>query len=634
MKSEPSRKQLNPKWEKYLNRGEKCRRLTCAPILPMNSLSASFRMVEMGAMKSTSAMMEHREKRRRLKQIAHSDELTGLPNRVLLADRLRKAIDQSKRWGKLLAVVRLKLEGLGAIYDRHGQEIGDRVLVSLAHGVKRRLGKGETLACFDGSKFALVMPAQADRQASMAALDRLLEAATEPVRMNDASFQLSASIGVSFYPQEAEVDAEELLRQASQAMHRARAAGRNRSHVFDPADELGALDAPEGIERIRQALAAQEFVLYYQPKVNMESGRVVSAEALIRWLHPQRGLLPAMQFLPAINDHPLAVEVGEWVIGAALEQMDKWLDAGLKITVCVNVGSRQLQQPGFAERLAAQLAAHPRIAPSSLELDIMETSTPEDAAQLAKQLMKCRESGITFALDDFGAGHISLNELKALPVDVLKIDPSFVRDILECPEDLAILEGVLGLATAFRRSVVAEGVETVEQGLMLLRLGCEMALGYGIAQPMRAEEFPAWVAEWRPDPRWAEAVTVAVDERPLLHAGVEHRAWAAAIEAYLKGESQQEPRLSRYQCQFGAWLYGEGPAGRSSLPAFQPIVALHWRIHALAAGIVKFHAQGRNEEGLARLGELKDQVDKLADLLNAFGQKSDAEPQEDLALQE
>jgi EAL domain-containing protein (putative c-di-GMP-specific phosphodiesterase class I) len=208
-----------------------------------------------------------------------------------------------------------------------------------------------------------------------------------------------------------------------------------------------------------------------------------------------------------------------------------------------------------------------------------------------------------------------------------------VRDILENPDDLAILEGVLGLTNAYGRQAVAEGVETVEQGLMLLRLGCELAQGFGIAQPMPAAEFPAWAASWHPDPRWTEAFTVAVDERPLLHAGVEHRAWAAAIEAYLKNESNVEPRLSRYQCQFGAWLYGEGPAGRSSLPAFQPIVALHWRIHALAAGIVKFHAQGRVEEGIARLGELKDQVDKLADLLNAFGQKNLAEDRNEIALQ-
>jgi EAL domain-containing protein (putative c-di-GMP-specific phosphodiesterase class I) len=349
----------------------------------------------------------------------------------------------------------------------------------------------------------------------------------------------------------------------------------------------------------------------------MSTGKVVGAEALIRWQHPQRGIVSPAEFLPVIQDHPLAIALGEWVIGAVLIQMEEWLDAGLEISVSVNVGARQLEQPGFADRLAALLAEHPRVKPSNLELDILEINPPEDAELLSKLLIKCRETGVSFALDNFGAGHLSLVELKSLPVDVLKIDPSFVRDILENPEDLTILEGVLGLVTAFRRQPVAEGVETVEQGLMLLRLGCELAQGCGIAQPMQAEEFPAWAAAWRPDPRWTETLSVSVDDRPLLHAGVEHRAWAATIEAFLKDESDQEPRLSRHQCQFGAWLYAEGPAGRSSQPTFQAIVALHWRIHALAAGIMKFRAQGRNEEGLARLGELKDLVDKLADLLNA-----------------
>jgi diguanylate cyclase (GGDEF)-like protein len=577
--------------------------------------------------------MQRKEYARRPKQIAHSDALTGLPNRVLLVDRVQKAIDQSKRWGQLLAVVRLKLDGLEAVYDRHGRSVGDQVQLSLARGMKRTLSKGDTLSCFDGNKFAVVLPGIESQQACMPALNRLLGAATEPVRVEDSTFHLSASIGVSFYPQEEDADAEQLLRQASQAMHQARATGKNRCHFFDHAQDSSVCGDPESPERIRQALAAREFVLHYQPKVNMSTGRIVGAEALIRWQHPERGLMPPGLFLPIIEDHPLSIDLGEWVIGAALTQMEEWLDAGVNIFVSVNVGSRQLQQPGFAERLTALLAEHPRIKPSSLELDILETDPPDNSARLYKLLTQCRESGVSFALDDFGAGHLSLKELKELPVDILKIDPSFIRNILEDPNDLAILEGILGLVAAFGRQAVVEGVETVEQGLMLLRLGCELAQGFGIAKPMPAGELLAWAETWHPDPRWCESISVSIDERPMLHAGVEHRAWAAELEAFLKGENNREPRLSRYQCQFGAWLYGEGPAGRSSLPAFQPIVALHWRIHALAAGIVKFHSQGRNEEGLARLAELKDLVDKLADLLNAYGMKSEAEPHDELALQ-
>ncbi len=584
----------------------------------------TFRKAEARMMNGPSEIIAQKENARRLRENAHSANPSGAHSRALLNDRLQKAIAHSRRWGKLLAVVRLDLDGLDAIQEHHGQVIADRVRAAVMREMKHRLNKGDTLIRLNGKGFAAVLPAMEDRENCVRAVNRLMEAAAEPVQLSESSFEISASIGIAVYPQEDDTDAEHLLRQASQAMHRAKAAGKNRYYFFDPAKSAGAGESPESLERVRQALVTGEFVLYYQPKVNMCSGRVVGAEALIRWQHPQRGLLPPVKFLPAIADHPLAVDLGEWVIGAALTQMEEWLDGGLEIAVNVNVGARQLQQPGFADRLAKLLAEHPRIQPSNLELDIPETGPPEDAAQLAILLARCRQTGVTFALDDFGASHLSLIELKAMPIDVLKIDPSFVRDILEDPRDLAILEGLLELIAAFRLQAVAEGVETAEQGLVLLRLGCELAQGYGIAQPMRADEFPGWAASWQPDPRWSEALLVSVDERPLLHAGVEHRAWAASIEAFLKNESDHEPRTSRYQCQFGAWLYGDGPAGRSSQPAFQAIVALHWRIHALAAGIMKFRTQGRNEEGLARLDELKELVDKLADLLNTFGQKDQA----------
>jgi len=567
-------------------------------------------------------MTHDQERAKRPRQSTHFDRLTGLPDRVMLGDRLHKAIAQSKRWGQPVAVVRLDLDELEVINDRHGRDAGEKLLVSLARGMKRTLRKGETLGRLEENRFAAILPALGEEQECLPGLIRLLEAAAEPVQAGASTLQLSASIGVVFYPQEQDTDADQLLRQAGEAMHRARAAGKNHYRFFDPAEDTGIGGHPESLERIRQALVAHEFALYYQPKVNLGTGEVVGAEALIRWQHPERGMVPPAEFLPVIEDHPFAVALGEWVIGTALAQMEEWHNAGLGIPVSLNLGARQLRQPGFADRLASLLAEHPCIKPSSLELEIRDADPPEDLARLTSILVKCREIGITFALDDFGSSHLALRDLKRLPVEVLKLDPSFVREILESPEDLTILEGVLGLATAFHRQVLAEGVETVEQGLMLLHLGCRLAQGYGIARPMPASELPGWMAAWRPDPRWLAALSVSVDERPLLHAGVEHRAWAADLEAFLKGESQVEPHLSRHQCRFGAWLYGEGPNGRSSQPAFQPIVALHWKIHALAAALVKYRAHGRNDEALARMTELRSLVDKLDDQLNAFGKKN------------
>jgi EAL domain-containing protein (putative c-di-GMP-specific phosphodiesterase class I) len=260
----------------------------------------------------------------------------------------------------------------------------------------------------------------------------------------------------------------------------------------------------ESLGRIRLALDRGEFLLHYQPKVNMHSGQVVGAEALIRWQHPEQGLLAPGAFLPVIEDHPLAVDVGEWVIDAALTQMAVWRAAGLNLPVSVNIGARQLQQSDFVQRLQAILARHPDTSPALLQLEVLETSALADIAQVSQVIEDCAQIGVKFALDDFGTGYSSLTYLKRLRVALLKIDQSFVRDMLDDPDDLAILEGVIGLAAAFKREVIAEGVETVAHGTALLQLGCELAQGYGIARPMPPEQLPAWASTWEPDAAWCE----------------------------------------------------------------------------------------------------------------------------------
>jgi EAL domain-containing protein (putative c-di-GMP-specific phosphodiesterase class I) len=281
-------------------------------------------------------------------------------------------------------------------------------------------------------------------------------------------------------------------------------AGKNRYHIFDAEQDSSIRGHHESLERIRLALDRGEFLLYYQPKVNMHSGQVVGAEALIRWQHPERGLLAPAAFLPVIEDHPLAVDVGEWVIDTALNQIEVWRAAGLDLPVSVNIGARQLQQANFVEHLQGILARHPQVNPASLELEVLETSALADIAQVSQVIEDCAEIGVKFALDDFGTGYSSLTYLKRLRVALLKIDQSFVRDMLDDPDDLAILEGVIGLAAAFKREVIAEGVETVAHGTALLQLGCELAQGYGIARPMPPEQIPDWVTTWQPDDAWCE----------------------------------------------------------------------------------------------------------------------------------
>ena len=443
-----------------------------------------------------------KEHENELEHIAHYDPLTNLPNRILLADRMRQGITQVHRRNQSLAVVFLDLDGFKAINDKHGHEAGDRLLMSLASRMGQALREGDTVARIGGDEFVAVLLDLDSKATAVQLLNRLLAAAFEPVHFGDISLQVSASLGVAFYPQEEDIDADQLLRQADQAMYQAKLAGKNRYHIFDTVLDHSIRTRHESLDRIRVAMIEQEFMLYYQPKVNMRTGAIIGAEALIRWNHPDRGLLSPALFLPEIEDHPLAIELGEWVIDTALTQIELWRSQGLDLHVSVNVSARQLQQPNFVTRLCEILASHPDIMLSSLELEVLETSALEDIAKASLLIESCQKLGVSFALDDFGTGYSSLTYLKQLAVNVLKIDQSFVRDMLDDSDDLAIIEAVVGLGRTFRRQVIAEGVETVEHGVQLLQLGCELAQGYGIARPMPADQLLSWEMTWRPYPAW------------------------------------------------------------------------------------------------------------------------------------
>lgn len=254
--------------------------------------------------------------------------------------------------------------------------------------------------------------------------------------------------------------------------------------------------------RIKQALEKEEFIMFYQPKVNMQTGEVVGAEALIRWQHPDKGLLVPAAFLHVFEDQPLSIDLGEWVLTTVLTQIDSWRSEGLEMPVSVNIGAYQLQQKDFIQRLEKILSQFPNLKPKDLELEILETSALKDISEVSKIIKTCQRLGVDFALDDFGTGYSSLAYLKRLPAQILKIDQTFVRDMLEDKDDLAIIRGIIGLAKAFNRRVIAEGVETIAHGQKLLSLGCYMAQGYGIARPMAAQEILPWVETWRPDKKW------------------------------------------------------------------------------------------------------------------------------------
>jgi diguanylate cyclase (GGDEF)-like protein/PAS domain S-box-containing protein len=438
-----------------------------------------------------------------IEHIAHYDVLTDLPNRVLLADRLSQAMLHCNRHSQSLAVVFLDLDGFKTVNDAYGHDTGDDLLIALASLMKEALREGDSLSRIGGDEFVAVLADLSSVKDCEPVLERLLLAASKPVKVRDLVLNVSASIGVTLYPQD-NVDADQLMRHADQAMYVAKGAGKNRYHLFDTVQDDAVKVRRESLEAIRAALDNHQFVLYYQPKVNMRTGIVVGAEALIRWQHPVRGLLNPIDFLPVIENNPMMIEIGEWVIDTALTQINQWHGAELRlpISTSVNISAVQLQQSDFTKKLAELLAAHPDVDPCYLELEVLETSILEDVNHVSKIMNDCIALGVSFALDDFGTGYSSLTHLRRLPANLIKIDQTFVRDMLEDADDLAIVEGVIALAKSFKRDVIAEGVETIEHGTALLQLGCELAQGYGIAKPMPASDIPAWINDWKPDARW------------------------------------------------------------------------------------------------------------------------------------
>ncbi|AEY01394.1 diguanylate cyclase/phosphodiesterase with PAS/PAC and Chase sensor(s) [Oceanimonas sp. GK1] len=553
-----------------------------------------------------------KDSEQQLRQLAHFDPLTRLHNRVLLSDRLRQAMAQARRHQQAVAVVYLDLDGFKAINDTHGHAAGDKLLVAVAGRMKEVIREGDTLARVGGDEFVAILLDLADPHHCTPLLDRLLQAAARPVNLDGLRLQVSASLGVTFYPQAEELDPDQLLRQADQSMYQAKLAGKNRYHLFDTERDRSVRTHHESLEHIRHALHNGEFVLYYQPKVNMRTGQVIGAEALIRWQHPQQGLLPPSHFLPAIEEHALAIELGNWVIDAALQQIREWQAQGLKLVVSVNLSARQLRQEAFVAQLTQLLGHYPDIDPAWLELEILETSALGDLAQISERLCQCRKLGLGISLDDFGTGYSSLTYLKQLPAGIVKVDQSFVRDILEDPEDLTILDGVLSLARAFGRTVIAEGVETVEHGNMLLRIGCELAQGYGIARPMPAAELPGWVAGWKPASHWAGLPRVDPALLPLLYASIEHRAWIDSIDRALHQPDSPWPALEAEHCRFGIWYrHCAAPEQRR----LAPLAGLHQQLHEQAAQLQQWQCDGQGQAARQGLAELRALHRRLADEL-------------------
>jgi diguanylate cyclase (GGDEF)-like protein/PAS domain S-box-containing protein len=436
-----------------------------------------------------------------LKKNAYYDALTGLPNRNLLADRMQQCISNNKRQQSHIAIVFMDLDGFKEINDLHGHSFGDDLLCFIAQKIKLLMREDDTLARFGGDEFVMILDNLKSPDDCLLILRQILDSVSNIQFINNKSVKLSASIGLTIYPQD-NSNSDQLIRHADQAMYIAKQSGKNCFHIFDVAKDVAVTNQYEEIENIRCAFKNDEFVLYYQPKINMRTNQIVGLEALIRWDHPQKGILPPAAFLPVIEQNTLLIELGEWVIKAALNQLSSWSKSGIEMPISVNISPLQLQQTDFVDRLTLIFKNHPHFKAGQIEFEILETSALDDIRIVKTVIEKCHELGVVFSIDDFGTGYSSLTYLKKLPTEYLKIDRSFIRDMLTDHDDRAIVMGIIQLAKTFERTVIAEGVETIAHGEKLLTLGCQLAQGFGISKPMPAEEFPEWLGHWTHNNEW------------------------------------------------------------------------------------------------------------------------------------
>lgn len=566
-----------------------------------------------GVVSSTVDVTPWIEQAGRLKQAAHFDRLTGLPNRSLFADRIQQAVARSRRKGELLVVCLMDLDGFKAVNDTLGHAAGDRLLQEISRRLLEVVSDGDTVARLGGDEFALLLAGQADFVASERLLKQLLLAVARPVSVEGTDVRVSASIGLTLCPSDP-AEPEQLMRHADQAMYRAKLAGKNCYELFNQTQDSKLRANQSLLRKIEQAMERKQFQLYFQPKVDCRHGRVLGFEALLRWEHPILGLRSPGEFLPLIEQDDLIIRLGEWVVVEAMNKLAELHAAGLVLSVSINVAAHQFLHGHFAERLGKLLRDFPPELVRYLQIEILESAALQDVGLVTRLIQEHRSAGVSFALDDFGTGFSSLAHLKHLPVDTLKIDQSFVQDMLNDAGDLSIVQAVIRLAQSFQRQVVAEGVESIEQLLMLMAMGCDVVQGFVIARPMRGSVLLTWLAGFQADPRWQLANSAypsrADFQMLMLESEQQH-----VFDRLLNPRAQQGfiEFASAANARFSAWL--AEPAVRTcygSARLFHEMEMAYLEYHQL------FEAFVRGELASGGLDALRTEHTRFGDLLRRF----------------
>ena len=463
------------------------------PLRGGDGLSAGDLTARRRAEDERAVMLRERALYREISRLARQDGLTGLPNRMLLQDRLATAIALARRHGHQVGVVFLDLDRFKHVNDSLGHAVGDGLLTSVAGRLSACVRRADTVSRQGGDEFVILLSEVRQKEDLAIAAGKILAAISAPHRVAGRDLHVTASLGIAAYPDDG-ADGEALTRRADMAMYHAKDHGRNRFQFFTPAMDALVVERAAIEASLRRAVVQGEFTLHYQPKVHLETGALSGAEALIRWRHPERGLVAPDTFIPVAEETGLIVPIGRWVLGEACRQARAWQDAGLRpVPVAVNISALEFGSPGFVDGVRRVLD-DTRFDPRLLEMELTESVLMENASATGDMLRELKAMGVRLALDDFGTGYSSLSYLMKLPIDALKVDRVFVREIAEEGDTSPIISAVIAMGKSLHQRVTAEGIETERQLAFLRSQHCEEGQGFHFSRPLPAERFAALLA--------------------------------------------------------------------------------------------------------------------------------------------
>jgi diguanylate cyclase (GGDEF)-like protein len=451
--------------------------------------------VEDGVVVIIRDITERKQTEEKISHMAHHDALTGLPNRTLLEDRIQQAMLHAQRYGRCVTLVFMDLDNFKLINDTLGHKAGDELLKTVASRMVSHVRQTDTVMRLGGDEFVIVLADQSDKMDTMTpTLQKLREAIAEPIYIGDQKLEVTSSMGLAIYPADG-TDSETLLMHADAAMYQAKALGRNNYQFYTAEMNTKVQEKLLMQEGLRSALLNEEFFLAYQPQIDMQTGRTIGVEALIRWRHPERGIVSPCEFIGLAEETGLIVPIGEWVLRTACKQAKAWQDAGMAtLSISVNVSARQFRDNTLTSQVTRALRES-GLEPCYLDLELTESLIMQNLQQAVSTMQELKAMGIQLSIDDFGTGYSNLSALKSFPITRLKLDRSFVCDLPDDEDDKAIARAVILLAHELDLRVVAEGVEMAEQHLFLQTIGCDEMQGFYFSKPLQVQEIESFLNE-------------------------------------------------------------------------------------------------------------------------------------------